>query len=113
MSIITKICDALHAADIPAYLPGKAEGVCKAAHAVVSDAGRQQQGRTTGRRIILVTVYVPADRPLDLSGTLVKAEEALLTVREIRRTGEISPEAIDDDKKAYCASIEFSALCAI
>lgn len=113
MSILTRMADALNAAGIKAYLPGRAPGECREAHAVVADGGRTREGRTTGRKIYYVTAYVPEQRPGDLAGLVQQIPEALLPVREIRATGNIGEDYFDKEKKAFCATVELYALCAI
>lgn len=113
MSIQTRIIDRLSIAGLPAYLPGRAPGECRKAHAVVADGGRDRQGRTTGRHMYYVTVYVPEQRPDDLTEKMQQASEALLGMRDIRATGNASGGDFDEKKKAYFASIELYALCAI
>lgn len=113
MSVLTKVADALNTAGIPAYLPGRAPGECREAHVVVTDGGRIRQGRTTGRRMYYVTAYVPEQRPGDLAGLVMQIAEAVLPLREVRSTGNVSEDSFDDDKRAYCATVELYALCAI
>ena len=113
MSILTKIVDAVEISGLPCYLPGRAPGECRQPHAVATDGGRTREGRTTGRRMYYVTVYVPETRPADLSAAVAGAADAAVTVREIRATGDVSESFFDGDKKAYCATIEFSALCGL
>lgn len=113
MSILTKIVDAVETSALPCYLPGRAPGECREAHAVATDGGRTREGRTTGRRMYYVTVYVPESRPADLSAAIARVSDAAVAVREIRATGDISESFFDGEKKAYCATIEFSALCGI
>lgn len=111
MSIQTRAVDALNAAGIPAYLPGRAPAGCHTAHAVVTDGGRIATGRTTGRRLYYVTAYVPEARPGDLAPLLARIADALAGVRELRQTGDISESYFDEDKAAHCAAAEYSALC--
>lgn len=113
MSIQTRAVDAMNAAGIAAYLPGRAPGDCKSAHAVVADGGRVATGRTTGRRVFYVTAYVPAARPGDLTPLLARIADALVAVKELRQTGDVSEGYFDQDKGAYCAAAEYSALCGL
>lgn len=108
-----KIIDQLNRAGIPAYLPGRAPGECRDAHCVVTDGGRSREGRTTGRRIFLITVYVPQQRPADLQVMLRRVPEALFPLRDVRETGDVSPLMIDESKKACLGTLEMYALCAI
>lgn len=113
MSIMTRIVDRLNAASIPAYLPGRAPGECRQAHAVVTDGGRSREGRTTGRKTYYVTVYVPEQQPGYLPAMLDRVTDALLGMRDVRSTGDVSGDFIDKEKRAYCATVELYALCAI
>lgn len=113
MSIMAKMADALNAAGIPAYLPGRAPGECRTAHAVVADGGRTREGRTTGRKLYYVTAYVPEQRPGDLAELVKQISDAMLSMRDLRPTGNICQDYFDDEKKAYCATVELYALCAI
>lgn len=113
MSIQTRIIDRLSAAGLPGYLPGRAPAECRSAHAVVADGGRDRQGRTTGRHMYYVTVYVPEQRPDDIGSAMHKASEALLGMRDIRATGNVSGGDFDKEKKAHFATMELYALCAI
>ncbi len=113
MAVLTKIVDALNAGGVPAYLPGRAPAECREAHAAVADGGRAREGRTTGRRMYYVTAYVPEQRPGDLAGLVAQIAEAVLPLREVRSTGNVSEDSFDDEKKAYCATVELYALCAI
>ena len=108
-----KIIDALNRAGIPAYLPGRAPAECRSAHCVVSDGGRSREGRTTGRRIFLLSVYVPEQRPGELPVIMRRVPEALVSLRDVRETGDTSPMMFDDEKKACVGTIEMYALCAI
>ncbi len=113
MSIMTKMVDALEAVEIRAYLPGRAPGGCQSAHAIVTDGGRVPLGKTTGRHIYYVTACVPAARPGDLTELTRRIGDALVGLRELRATGDVSESFFDDEKGAYCAAVEFSALCAL
>lgn len=112
MSIREEMLTRLAQAGVDACLPGQKEGLCKKPYVVVSDAGTYATGRTTGYKVFLVTGYVPAARPLDLRELLIDAQTALVGMKSIRTTGEISPESIDDDRKAHIATVEYTALCA-
>lgn len=113
MSMLTDMHDALTDAGIAAYLPGKAEGVVTGPRAVLADGGLQAWGKTTGRRFFYVTGAVPAERPGDLPALLGHIQAALTAVSALRFTGEITEATVDDDFKAYVATIEFSALCGL
>jgi hypothetical protein len=110
---MTTIVDTLQAAGIDAYLPGRAPGECRKAHAVVDDGGRVREGRTTGRRIYYVTAYVPEARPGDLAGFVARISDALAPLKTPRCTGNVSDEFFDDEKKARGATVELSALCTL
>jgi len=112
MSIQETILDRLRGAGIDAYLSGQKDGVCKRPYAVVSDGGTYALGKTTGAKSLIVTAYVPAGRPLELRGVIAGILAALAPYKAIRTTGEISPEDVDDLRKAHIASIEYTALCA-
>ena len=113
MAMLTRLTDALNSAGIPAYLPGRAPGECRTAHAVVADGGRDRTGKTTGRRMYYITAYVPEQRPGDLNDLVRRISDAAVAVREVRETGNVSEAGFDDEKKAYCATVELYALCAI
>lgn len=113
MSKMSAIVDILNTAGIPAYLPGRAPAECRTAHAVVTDGGRNREGRTTGRRMFYVSVYVPEQRPGDLSETVGRVKEALTPLRDIRASGEESGNFFDEDKKAYGMTVELYMLCAM
>ena len=113
MGIRESMYKALQDAGLLVYLPGQAEGDCKAGYVVISDGGVIAMGRGTGRKSFLVTAYVPAARPLDLRPLLVSASAALAPIRNLRTNGEVSPEDFDEARKAVFAAIEYTALCAI
>lgn len=113
MSIMTDMIDAMKAREIDAYLPGRHSGACLKPYAVVADDGVRRVGKTTGRHVFIVTAYVPMDRPTALGGLLAQVKSALATVGNVRETGEQSPDEIDDELNAYCASLEYSALCSL
>lgn len=113
MSMMTDMVDALQAAGIEAWLPGRHEGTCRGAYAVVADDGLRRMGKTTGRHVYIVTAYVPKETPTALNGMLAGIRTALAGLDGIRETGEQSPDDIDDELEAYYCSLEYSALCSL
>ena len=113
MSLQTDLIDALKANGIPAYLPGRAPGDCRTAHAVVTDGGTIQTGKTTGRRMYYITAYVPESRPGDLAALVRAIPTAVRPVTACRATGDVSEAAFDEEKGAHYAAVEFAALCSL
>ncbi len=113
MSMMTDMVDAMQAAGIEAWLPGRHTGTCNTPYAVVADDGLRRMGKTTGRHVYIVTAYVPHDRPTALNPLLAQIRTALTGVDGVRETGEQSPDDIDDELQAYYCSLEYSALCSM
>lgn len=113
MSIREAIFTTLKQSGVDVYLPGQHEGECKKPYVEISDGGTYALGKTTGRKSFLVTGYVPMDRPLDLRSLLAQVATVLTRIKNIRSSGEVSPEDFDDERKAVFATIEYTALCAI
>ena len=111
MSMMTRIADALTGADIRCYLPGRHQGTCEEPYAVVTDAGIARIGKTTGRHVYYVTLYVPMEKPSMMTELLGTARCALLALTALRPNPMQSEGTIDEVGRAYCVSMEYSALC--
>lgn len=111
MSMLTNIVDTLTAAGISAYMPGKHEGKCLSAYVMAADGGVIRTGKTTGRHIYQLYVYVPMDRPSTLTAQVASVRDAVKTLTSLRQTGDQSPDMIDEELGAYCVTLEYSALC--
>lgn len=111
--MLTTLIDALKAAGVDAYLPGRHDGKCKKAYAVVSDDGVRRAGKTTGRRLFTVTAYVPVSKPTAMNALLAKIRTAMAGLENISEMDSQSGDMIDDEIEAYIVGLEYSALCSM
>lgn len=112
MSVMTNIIDTLTAAGIPAFLPGRHQGACLSAYIAVEDGGVIRTGKTTGRHIYQLTAMTPLDRPSEMTALLRRTRAAMNALGDLR-AGDDSPDAIDEEKGAYCVTMEYAALCGL
>lgn len=110
MSVMTDMIDALKGAGLDAYLPGRHQGPCLTAYVALEDGGVVRTGKTTGRHVYQLTAMVPVDRPGDMTRLLREIRAAMNTLPHLR-AGDDSPDMIDEEKSAYCVTLEYSALC--
>lgn len=111
--MLTRIIDALRAGGVDAYLPGRHVGKCKQPYAVVADDGVRKTGKTTGRRMFAVTVYVPAAKPTAMQGALADIRAALASMDNLQEMDSQTGDMIDDEIEAYIVGLEYSALCSL
>ena len=110
---LTDIIDALSEAGIKAYLPGRHTGKCDSAYCVVADDGVRALGKTTGRHMYIVTLYVPYETPTDMDDLLPKVRKALIDMDNLRETGEQSADGVDEDIEAYYVTLGYKSLCSL
>lgn len=113
MNTMTRIVDTLTAQHIAAFLPGRHEGMCTSAYVAVEDGGVIQTGKTTGRHVYTLTAMVPFGTPSAMGALLNSIRSAMRAMPTLRPTGEQSPDMIDEERGAYCVTVEYSALCSL
>lgn len=111
--IVTDMYDAIKAAGADVYLPAQAMGECRSERVVIEDAGVVPMGKTVGKHIFYVTGFVPAARSTDIYALMERVRRALAGMSAIRPTGEMSEGQVIDAIKAYSATAEYCAMCAL
>lgn len=102
---------ALLEAKIQTYAPGEKNGACTAPYVVIREAGTYPFAvRKNGYTLWAVHFYVPLSRYSELSALQERAKTVLRNFSELRETGNVSPDGIDERFQAHTRSMEYQVL---
>ncbi len=113
MDAAERMRTALKAAGILSYVPGQMTDVCQAAYTIVKPGGTTPFAGTNkvGYSLVTVFVYVPLASHGELEPLSALVQTTLKPLQsQVRPTGNISPDIIEDAYQAHSRSIEYMVL---
>lgn len=108
-----RIRDTLKTAGLLVYDPGKCPDVCQAQYLVVKPGGTYPFARTNklGYTLATVFLFVPLAKYEELEPLAVQVQTLLKPLQsQVRPTGNISPDIIEDVYRAHSRTIEYMIL---
>lgn len=113
MDAIERIRDTLKAAGLSVYKPGQCPDVCQAKYIVAKPGGTYPfaASNKVGFTLATVFLYVPLDKHEELEPLSAQVQTLLKPLQsQVRPTGNISPDIIEDLYRAHSRSIEYMVL---
>lgn len=108
-----RIYEKLKGKHLNPFAPGQHEGLCDpltdAPYCVIRDGGQipSLQSPRLGQQVIDIIVFVPLSSYIVVEPYMQQVREALREIPSLRKTGSETPAIVDDDVRAYTASMEY------
>ncbi len=102
---------ALIGAGIQTYAPGEKNGICTAPYAVIREAGTYPFAvHKNGYTLWVVHLYVPLSKYRELAPLQERVKTVLKGFSELKETGNVSPDIIEEKYQAHTRSMEYQLL---
>lgn len=90
------------------YSIGQHTGTCKNPYVVIKENGQSRHaGLPINNELIDIIVFYPLGSYSQVMPYLKKADKCIRSIKELKPTHIITPVIVDNEKKAYTASIQY------
>lgn len=106
------IFDKLNEHNLNPYAPGRHTGLCAKPYCVIKEGNQMPNmaSNRIGQRKIDIIVFVPIASYIAMDPYIKQIRTALSELNNLRKTGFETQSIVDDEKKAYTSSIEYTVL---